>query len=80
MGLTEESLRRIEEKLDTISEKVTTIVVKEQALEKTVERQGEDLAKLKVAYYKALGVLTFVTFPGVMTTLWLGFQLYMQKH
>jgi hypothetical protein len=79
MSLPEESLRRIEEKLDTISEKVTTLVVKEQALEKTVERQGEDVAKLKVAYYKALGVLTFITFPGVLTTLWLGMQLYYKK-
>lgn len=76
----EDSLRRIENKLDVISERLTTIVVREEALEKTVEKQGEDVAKLKMAYYKALGVLTFVTFPGVLTTIWLGVQLYMQKH
>jgi len=73
------ALSRIEEKLDAMSEKVTTLVVKEQSLEKTVEKQGDDVAKLKAAYYKALGILTFVTFPGILTTLWLGAQLYFKR-
>lgn len=73
------ALLRIEEKLDAMSEKVTTLVVKEQNLEEKVREQGADLAKIKSAYLKAIGILTFITFPGVLTTLWLGAQLYFKK-
>lgn len=74
-----EILRRIEQKLDDMSEKVTTLAVREEGITKALDEQKADVAKLKVAYYKAVGILTFITFPGVATTLWLGFQLYMKK-
>jgi hypothetical protein len=74
-----ETLRRIEQKLDDMSDKVTALMVKESNMAEKVQEQKEDVAKLKAAYYKAVGILTFITFPGVATTLWLGFQLYMKK-
>jgi hypothetical protein len=74
-----EILRRIEQKLDEMSEKVTILAVREETMTESLKEQKEDVAKLKAAYYKAVGILTFVTFPGVATTLWLGFQLYMKK-
>lgn len=75
-----EILRRIESKLDSVSEKVIILAAREEARDHSVEEQKEDIAKLKAAYYKAVGILTFITFPGVATTLWLGFQLYMKKN
>lgn len=74
-----ETLRRIEAKLDNMSEKVIALVAREEARDGSVEEQKKDIASLKAAYYKAVGILTFITFPGVATTLWLGFQLYMKK-
>jgi hypothetical protein len=74
-----EILRRIESKLDSVSERVITLSAREEARDHSVEEQGRDIANLKAAYYKAVGILTFITFPGVATTLWLGFQLYMKK-
>lgn len=74
-----EILRRIEQKLDSVSEKVTVLAVRDEATGKTVHEHEQDIAKLKAAYYKAVGILTFITFPGVATTLWLGFQLYSKK-
>lgn len=73
-------LARIEQKLDVMSEKVTTLSVRDESMIATVNEQKQDIAKLKAAYYKAVGILTFITFPGVATTLWLGFQLYMKKN
>lgn len=75
-----ETLRRIETKLDSMSEKVISLVAREEARDSSVEEQKKDIASLKAAYYKAVGILTFITFPGVATTLWLGFQLYMKKN
>jgi hypothetical protein len=72
-------LSRIEDKIDELFKEVTTLVVKEAHLEKTVNQQEEDLSALKAAHNKALGILTFLTFPGVALTLWMGLQLYMKK-
>ena len=74
-----EILNRIEAKLDSITEKVTILVVKEAVLEAKVSSQEADLSALKAAHNKALGILTFLTFPGVALTLWMGVQLYMKK-
>jgi hypothetical protein len=72
-------LTRIEDKIDELFKEVTALVVKEAHLEKTVSKQEEDLSALKAAHNKALGILTFLTFPGVALTLWMGLQLYMKK-
>ena len=74
-----ETGQRIEQKLDKLSDLVIALSAREEARDKSVDEQKEDIAKLKAAYYKAVGILTFITFPGVATTLWLGFQLYMKK-
>ena len=55
-------------------------MAKEEALEKTVSKQEADLSTLKAAHNKALGILTFLTFPGVALTLWMGIQLYAKKN
>lgn len=72
-------LFRIEAKLDTMSEKLTTVVTKEEALAKVVEKQQIDLDTLKAAYYKVMGILAFLTVPGVGSALWLGIQIYSKK-
>lgn len=72
-------LERMDQKLDNISTQVTMLVVKEQALEDTVRDHKQDIATLKAAYNKALGVLAFLTLPGVATALWLGIQLNSKK-
>lgn len=74
-----EILRRIETKLDNLSEKVITLSAREAARDQDVDAQKEDIAKLKAAYHKAAGIFAFVTFPGVFTILWMGLQLYMKK-
>lgn len=74
-----ETLRRIETKLDSLAERVISLSAREEARDDSVGEQKKDIASLKAAYYKAVGILTFITFPGVATTLWLGFQLYMKK-
>jgi hypothetical protein len=74
-----ETLRRIEAKLDSLAERVISLSAREEARDDSVDEQKKDIASLKAAYYKAVGILTFITFPGVATTLWLGFQLYMKK-
>jgi hypothetical protein len=74
-----ETLRRIETKLDSLAERVISLSAREEARDESVDEQKKDIASLKAAYYKAVGILTFITFPGVATTLWLGFQLYMKK-
>lgn len=74
-----ETLRRIETKLDSLAERVIALSAREEARDDSVDEQKKDIASLKAAYYKAVGILTFITFPGVATTLWLGFQLYMKK-
>ncbi len=73
------ALTRIEDKLDSIADKVSTLVAKEEILERTVAKQEADLSTLKAAHNKALGILTFLTFPGVALTLWMGVQLYSKK-
>lgn len=75
-----ETGQRIEQKLDKLSDLVIALSAREEARDKSVDEQKDDIAKLKAAYYKAVGILTFITFPGVATTLWLGFQLYMKKN
>ena len=74
-----ETRRRIETKLDSLAERVISLSAREEARDESVDEQKKDIASLKAAYYKAVGILTFITFPGVATTLWLGFQLYMKK-
>ncbi len=74
------ALERIENKLDALSTNVTTLIVKGATLESTVEKQEADLSTLKAAHNKALGILTFLTFPGVALTLWMGIQLYSKNH
>ena len=66
------TLLRIEEKLDHMSEKLTTVITKEQAHEKSLEQARADLDMLKAAYYKALGIVAFLTTPGIASLLWLG--------
>lgn len=75
-----ETGQRIEQKLDKLSDLVIALSAREESRDEKVDEQRADIAKLKAAYYKAVGILTFVTFPGVATTLWLGFQLYMKKN
>lgn len=74
-----ETGQRIEQKLDKLSDLVIALSAREESRDKSVDEQKQDIAKLKAAYYKAVGILTFITFPGVATTLWLGFQLYSKK-
>ena len=74
-----ETGQRIEQKLDKLSDLVIALSAREEARDEKVDEQKQDIAKLKAAYYKAVGILTFITFPGVATTLWLGFQLYMKR-
>lgn len=67
-------LLRIEEKLDKMSEALTTVVTKAQTFEKTIEKHEHDLDTLKAAYYKALGILAFLSMPGVASIFWLAFK------
>lgn len=73
------ALTRIEDKLDSIADKVSMLVVKEDLLERTVAKQESDLSTLKAAHNKALGILTFLTFPGVALTIWMGIKLYAKQ-
>ena len=73
------TLARIEEKLDALNERIYSQSAEIKILGDTVAKQDRDVTTLKTAYNKTLGVLAFLTFPGVMTTLWLGMQLYYKK-
>jgi predicted regulator of Ras-like GTPase activity (Roadblock/LC7/MglB family) len=69
-------LGRIEDKIIELSEKVSVLIAKESILERTINKQEHEISLLKAAHNKALGILTFLTFPGVALTLWMGLQLY----
>lgn len=73
------TLQRIEEKLDLMTERVTTLIVKEATTEQVLAQQQQELAVLKTAHNKAMGVLTFLAFPGIGTLLWLGIQMHLKK-
>ena len=83
MGTVEVALQRIETKLDDLRDHLhsvelgtAAIVVKQATIEKELEHTREELATLKTAHDRAVGVVKLLALPGVIAALAAGFKWF----
>lgn len=81
-GFLKEGLQRIEAKLDLIKEQVhaidlsnNTTRIKQEALEGRLLEAEKEIQRLKSSHERFLGVLKFLSIPGVISVLYAGSKM-----